>query len=151
MRAVLIALALAACAPPQQTETPMAEPAAPSSTATTSPDAALATLPTWETARAAGVDFRAVGQEPGWILDIYAQDRIVLIWDYGSNRIELPRAEPTYPQEGSARYDAQGDGHTLAVTVRRFPCQDGMSGEDYPATVEVIIDGRTLQGCGSSV
>jgi len=151
MRAVLIALALAACAPPQQAETPPAVTATPSSTATASPEAALATLPTWESARAAGVDFRAVGQEPGWILDIYTRDRIVLIWDYGSNRIELPRVEPTYPQEGSTRYDAQGDGHTLVIHVRRFPCQDAMSGQDYPATVEVIIDGRTLQGCGRSV
>jgi uncharacterized membrane protein len=108
-------------------------------------------MPSWDGARAAGVDFRAVGQEPGWMVDIHTQDRIALLLDYGQTLIQLPRSDPTYPVEGSTRYDVQGSGHTLAITIRRLPCQDVMSGEAYPATVEVVIDGRTLNGCGRSV
>jgi putative lipoprotein len=148
MRALVFAFTLTACAPAPSSEAPATPPTA---TATESAEAALAALPSWETARAQGVDFRAVGQEPGWILDIYTQGRIVLVWDYGENRIELPLPEPTYPQEGATRYETQGSGHMLVVTTRRFPCQDAMSGEAFPATVEVVIDGRTLLGCGRSV
>jgi uncharacterized membrane protein len=157
MRAALfLALALAACgpsAPPKEDAAPQA-PAptqAPTSTATTSVEETLAAMPSWETARAQGVDFRAVGQEPGWLLDIHTADRMVLVWDYGSNRLETPRGEPASPQEGATRYEGQSGGHTLIVTIRRTPCQDAMSGQPYPSTVEVVIDGRTLNGCGRSV
>lgn len=112
---------------------------------------ALAAMPSWGTARAAGVDFRAVGQEPGWMLDIFQTARINLIWDYGENHAEFPLSDPTYPQEGATHYAAQADGHTLAITIRRFPCTDSMSDERFPATVEVVIDGRTLNGCGRTV
>jgi uncharacterized membrane protein len=139
---------LAACgAEPAKQETPEAPEA---ESAANDTQAALASMPTWEAARAAGVDFRAIGQEPGWIIDVYAQDRIVALLDYGQSRLEFPRSEPTYPVEGSTRYETQANGHTLAITIRRFPCEDAMSGEPYPSTVEVVVDGRTLNGCGRS-
>lgn len=144
MRMLVLALALGACA--DRTIVSHPEPA-PGEVADVNAQAA----PTWERARAAGVDFRAIGQEPGWLLDIYTQDRIVLEWDYGEQRAEFPLTEPTYPLEGAARYETQSNGHMLAVIIRRFPCQDAMSGEAFPASVEVSIDGRTLQGCGRTV
>lgn len=138
MRAILIALALTACA-----QAPVLTPA---------PSPALpAGAPSWETARAAGVDFRAVGQEPGWLLDIYQSDRIVLEWNYAQDRAAFPLTEPQYPQEGVTRYETRANGHTLTITTRRFPCQDTMSGENFPATVEIVIDATTLRGCGRSV
>lgn len=142
MRALILAAALAACSQqPATTETP----------ATTGAAQALAEMPTWETARAAGVDFRAVGQEPGWIVDVYTEDRIVALLDYGQTRLEFPRPNPIAAAEGATRYDTQTNGHTLSITYRRFHCQDAMSGEAYPSAVEVVIDGRTLNGCGRSV
>lgn len=107
--------------------------------------------PTWQDARSAGVAFRGIGQEPGWLLDIYASDRIVLEWDYGEQRAAFPLPEPTYLVEGQTRYDVQGEGHDLSVLIRRFPCQDSMSGEAFPETVEITIDSRTLQGCGRTI
>lgn len=142
MRALILALALGACTAEtsKQTEAPPAPEAE-----------TVAQMPTWETARAAGVDFRAVGQEPGWIVDIYTQNRIVALLDYGETLIEFPLTTPTYPAEGATRFESQANGHTLAITYRRFPCEDAMSGEPYPSTVEIAIDGRTLSGCGRSV
>ncbi len=150
MRALILVAALAACSPQPvtQAEAPATTAAEPAATTTAS---ALEQMPTWETARAAGVDFRAVGQEPGWIVDIYTQDRIVALLDYGETRLEFPRTEPTYPAEGSTRYESQANGHTLSITYRRFPCEDTMSGQAYPSAVDVIVDGRTLSGCGRSV
>lgn len=137
MRALILALALAACAAPAPPEPTGGD--------------ALTAMPSWETARAAGVDFRAVGEEPGWMLDIYQQNRIFMLWDYGQASAAFPLTEPSYPQEGATRYESRASGHTLSVTIRRFPCQDTMSGEAFPATVEAVIDGRTLTGCGRSV
>jgi uncharacterized membrane protein len=107
-------------------------------------------MPAWEAARTQGVDFRAVGQEPGWIVDIYTQNRIVALLDYGETLIEFPRTNPTSPAEGATRYETQTDGHTLSITIQRAPCEDAMSGEAYPARVDLVIDGRTLNGCGRS-
>lgn len=155
MRALVLVLALGACSQPAtqpadapETETP---PQAPASTATESVESALAAMPSWETARAHGVDFRAVGQEPGWLLDIHTADRMVLVWDYGEHRLETARGEPAFPQEGVTRYEGRSGGHTLEVTIRRRPCHDGMSGQAYPARVDVVIDGRALNGCGRSL
>ena len=151
MRALMLALALAACAQPQPaaTEAPDAE-AATAETALTQ-EQALARMPAWDQARAAGVDFRAVGQEPGWMLDIYTETRMRLLWDYGERIADFPLTAPDTSQEGATRYETAQGGRRLTVVIRRAPCQDVMSGEPYPARVEVVIDGRTLQGCGKSV
>ncbi len=150
MRALVLIALLAACSQQTQTaETPATETAAPAEPLST--QGALAQMPQWDAARAAGVDFRGAGQEPGWMLDIYGEGQIVLLWNYGENLQRFPPTNITFPQEGAQRYEAQADGHTIAITIRRFPCEDAMSGEAYPSTVEVVIDGATLNGCGRSV
>jgi len=149
MRALILVLALAACSQqaPAPTEAPSAETPAIVPTAVDN----IARMPAWGEARANGVDFRGVGQEPGWMIDVYQQNRILLLLDYGDSLTEFPLPTPTYPVEGATRYETQADGKSLVVTIRRFPCQDAMSGEAFPSTVEIVIDGRTLNGCGRSV
>ncbi len=153
MRALVLVFALAACAPAaeQPADTPPAQTQEQAVAQPQSVEANLAAMPNWEDARAAGVDFRAVGQEPGWLLDIHRERRIVLLADYGESLTEFPLTPPLSPQEGATRYETQTQGKTLVITIRRAPCQDAMSGEAYPSTVEVAIDGRTLSGCGRSV
>ncbi|MBY0566231.1 MAG: hypothetical protein K2P70_02885 [Hyphomonadaceae bacterium] len=153
MRALILALALAACsqqAPPSTGDADTPTAAQTPATEATAVDN-LAQMPQWGEARAAGVDFRAVGQEPGWLLDVYTAGSIKFVWDYGENYAEFSGVTPTYPQEGATRYEASSDGVSLVVTIRRFPCQDAMSGEAFPSTVEVVVDGRALNGCGRSV
>lgn len=156
MRVLLIALTLVACAPGDTAKDNAEQDAATTAEAGVTAEAssveqALASMPPWPNARAAGVDFRAVGQEPGWILDIYRENTIRLLWDYGEHVASFPLTPPTFPAEGATRYTTQAGGRTLAITIRRAPCQDAMSGEAYPSTVEVVIDRRTLTGCGRSV
>lgn len=148
MRALILALALAACA--QEARTP-ADQAPAAEAQVSDPQANMAAMPPWGEARAAGVDFRGVGQEPGWMIDIYEQNRIVLLLDYGATLSRFPLPAPSYPQEGATRYETQANGETLVVTIRRFPCQDSMSGEAFPSTVEISIGERELSGCGRSV
>jgi uncharacterized membrane protein len=157
MRALVFAFLLAACSQPADPPTanaPAAEPPAQEAAAPRAPQTpqeALAAMPSWETARAAGVDFRAVGQEPGWLMDIYTRGIIKLSWDYGERYSEFGVGAATQPQEGVQRYEVNSDGVALIVTIRRAPCNDAMSGAPYPSTVEIVVDGRTLSGCGRSV
>jgi putative lipoprotein len=97
--------------------------------------------------RARGVDFRAIGQEPGWMLDMFA-DRIELSYDYGDHEITAPRPQPVLPAWQGEIYEIPS--HRITITIRRTPCQDAMSGETFPAQVTVVVNARTLQGCGRS-
>jgi heat shock protein HslJ len=90
--------------------------------------------------------FKAMGNEPGWTLDI-GGTRLILSADYGATKADmaLPAAVRI---EGGRRYEARSDAHTLVVTILDRTCADTMTGMPRPATVEVSIDGRTLKGCG---
>ena len=48
----------------------------------------------WLAARESGVDFRALGNEPGWILDIYEGERFDLRYRYGERTAVLPFTSP---------------------------------------------------------
>jgi uncharacterized membrane protein len=102
----------------------------------------------WERARLDGVDFRAVGNEPGWYLEIHEQSRVVLVSDYGTARVEMPLPEPGVKIKGdTTRWDA-GE---LRVEAMRRPCTDTMSGERFPSQVTVYREGRILRGCGRAL
>lgn len=101
----------------------------------------------WEEARRRGIDFRATGNEPGWILELDGQRRLTLVTDYGQRRIQahVPAADPRLEW---ATYRSSSANHDLTVTVQRHPCRDSMSGQQFPASVSVTLDGVTYQGCG---
>jgi putative lipoprotein len=102
----------------------------------------------WEKAKLDGADFRAVGNEPGWNLEIQLQTRIVLVADYGASRVELPLPQPTVDQDARiTRWDA-GE---LVLEVIGRPCTDTMSGERFESEVTVIWRGQILRGCGRAL
>lgn len=102
----------------------------------------------WEAAKLDGVDFRAVGNEPPWVLEIRMQSRIVLITEYGGRRDEfvLPLVQEDKPTRTS-RWDAG----PLQVIITAHPCHDSMSGEPFESQVKLIWAGKTLDGCGRSL
>ena len=102
----------------------------------------------WEAAMMLGIDFRAVGQEPGWILDLDEGHWLRYVGDYGTVTLfdEAPNAE-TAP-DGGITYRLRDGGRELLVTIRELPCQDVMSGESYSHTVAIRLDERELRGCG---
>jgi uncharacterized membrane protein len=102
----------------------------------------------WEKAKLDGADFRAVGNEPGWNLEILEGARIVLIADYGASRVERPLPQPMVDQQArTTRWDA-GE---LIVEVIGRPCRDSMSGESFEATVVVTWGEQILRGCGRAL
>jgi len=106
----------------------------------------------WEDAKFRGVDFRAVGNEPGWNLEIIMSERIVFIGDYGQERYAFITAASSIDQQTrTTAYTAQNDRNELSVTIVGRRCRDTMSDEVFETTVTVILDGKTYQGCGKAL
>jgi uncharacterized membrane protein/membrane-bound inhibitor of C-type lysozyme len=102
----------------------------------------------WVDARARGALFRGVGQEPGWHLEIHPE-RMVLVYRYGERRAVAPNPGSTVdPDQPVRRWQATTEAHTLEVTVEDRACTDVMSGDFYPSTVVVRLDGVKYSGCG---
>jgi len=101
----------------------------------------------WEEARRRGVQFRAVGQEPGWYLEIQDERQILFVAAYGSQRVLLP-TPASILEEGLEIYEVADERHQLRVTITQQHCMDSMSGEDFDNSVSVELDGDRFQGCG---
>lgn len=104
----------------------------------------------WDEARRQGIDFRGIGQEPGWLLEIREEESIRFAYDYAQREVTMPYVEPV-SHDGATLYATSANGQELLVTVRNEPCQDVMSGERFEAKVQVQLDSTTYNGCGRSL
>jgi membrane-bound inhibitor of C-type lysozyme len=106
----------------------------------------------WEDAKLRGVDFRAIGNEPGWNLEIMMSDKIVFVGNYGQNRYEFITTGPSTDQQTRTTvYKVQNDKHEMSVIIIGRRCRDTMSGEAFETTVTVILDGKQYRGCGKAL
>jgi putative lipoprotein len=104
-----------------------------------------------EDARARGVEFRATGNEPGWMFELLP-DRLVFVDAYGARRITTPRpARQSGSPSGGDVYLAVTESHRLTLRIRPTPCVDTMSGDRHGSTVEVELDGTRYRGCGDAL
>jgi putative lipoprotein len=111
-----------------------------------------ASLSPWEKAKRQGIDFRAVGNEPGWMIEIRDNDVMVFTGDYGEVQITAPVKEAEInPQTGDLIYLAQTEILNLTVTIEETPFTDTMSGEVFPRTVTVNVNGQEYQGGGQEL
>jgi uncharacterized membrane protein/membrane-bound inhibitor of C-type lysozyme len=101
----------------------------------------------WTHARLRGVTFRAVGQEPGWVLDIGPDHVLNLITDYGERTLVMTADAPV-SSNGVTTYRAITSDHALTVVMQPASCVDVMSGETFRWSVRVVLDGIALTGCG---
>lgn len=104
----------------------------------------------WEDARRRGVEFRAVGNEPGWHMEVRGEQNLLFVGDYGSTRMMFTDLETTQDKE-QLHYLAEGEGNSINVTVTETFCTDTMKGEEFPYTVIVQLNGRGYQGCGRAL
>jgi putative lipoprotein len=103
----------------------------------------------WEHAKLSGVDFRATGNEPGWVLEISERTRIDLSYDYGASRIQANAAEPVDDQQAMrTTWEASVDDLQLRLEISAVACTDSMSGEQFESTVVIYLGDRQLNGCG---
>jgi uncharacterized membrane protein len=101
----------------------------------------------WAAACRRGVTFRAMGQEPGWLLEIGRDRHMLLSTDYGENRVEAMLDAPAR-QGQQLTYSVRTDAGPVTITIAEETCTDIMSGEAFPTAVTVTVAGRRLDGCG---
>lgn len=99
----------------------------------------------WEHAKLDGVDFRGIGNEPPWVLELREMSRIVLIAEYGQKRVERPLPNAVTDQ---ARKITRWDAGDLQIEISAEICHDGMSGESFGSRVVIHWQGQVLTGCG---
>jgi len=103
----------------------------------------------WHKAKLRGVAFRAIGQEPGWLLEITNGEEILLVTDYGKNKKSYPYIEPR--EDKTARKTVFQVNDNTSVLIEGNPCSDTMSGESFEVTVTVTQGEKTLKGCGRAL
>lgn len=102
----------------------------------------------WAKAKLQGVDFRALGNEPGWYLEIHEGERIVVVTDYGARWMEFAATAPERSPDGLVRYQGRAEGRQIRIEIESKPCTDSMSGEAFEASVRLWVDQQSYQGCG---
>ena len=106
----------------------------------------------WEAARLRGVSYRAIGQEPSWVLEIDREKGFLLVTDYGQNRQRFPDSEAeSDAQQRTGRYSPELDGERIEITITGASCHDSMSGEAFSSQVEIDWREQTLRGCGRAL
>ena len=106
----------------------------------------------WEHAKLNGVDFRALGNEPGWYMEISNRQDILLVTDNGQQTYRFTSAIiNSKPHERTTSYHAQSNGNSVEIVIKGIPCQDSMSGEAFSAAVTVFINNKRYMGCGKAL
>lgn len=101
----------------------------------------------WAEAWLRGVEFRAFGNEPGWILEISKSRGLRLQWNYGERQLEIP-VPPPGRQDELFVYASDTGENALRVEVMDRACRDSMKGEVHGYAVRVRVAGQELLGCG---
>lgn len=101
----------------------------------------------WNDALLRGVAFRAVGNEPGWFVEVDAGDAPALraTLDYGERSLAITPVR-TMPAGYSG---ATAAGEAVTLRIERRPCTDGMSGQAFEATARLQAGERAYTGCGA--
>jgi heat shock protein HslJ/uncharacterized membrane protein len=97
-------------------------------------------------------DFRAIGQEPGWQLEIRMGSEMRFTYDYGKGSAVTPAARAEIDANtGTRTFHAKAETNDVRVEIVPVGCEDSMSGKPFPATVTVTLNGRSFRGCGESL
>lgn len=103
----------------------------------------------WEAAKNEGVQFRAVGNEPGWLVEIRDDQRIKFVNDYGRLEIKAPVDDLWLGPVGEDKiYYVENDAVQFQVIIMKKPYQDTMSGEEFPYQVRVVFPNQSYVGGG---
>jgi len=106
----------------------------------------------WEAAKLRGVSYRAIGQEPAWVLEIDRDKGFLLVTDYGQNRQQFPYREAVSDAvQRTGSYSSELDGERIDITITGKSCHDSMSGEAFSSQVEIGWREQTLRGCGRAL
>jgi membrane-bound inhibitor of C-type lysozyme len=104
-----------------------------------------------EDARLRGVVYRALGNEPGWTLEVGPGDRLDWTTNYGADHHAFEGAVESAGSDGATRtFTASHGADAIKVTVTAEPCtDDGDVAYDHTAVIESA--GGTLRGCATKL
>ena len=105
---------------------------------------------TFERAKLNGVTFRAIGNEPGWILDIISEEEVMLHTNLGQDKTMF-KVVTTYKEKNVTEYKMKSENNTLFVRIENRVCKDTMVDRSYASTVYMNFDGHELRGCGKAL
>ena len=101
-----------------------------------------------EDARARGVVYRALGNEPGWVLEIGPANQLSWTTNFGQDRYDFEQAQAMATTDGANVYTAQNDAVSLKATIKAERCVDDGDVE-FDHVVTVDTGGQTYHGCGT--
>jgi uncharacterized membrane protein/membrane-bound inhibitor of C-type lysozyme len=105
----------------------------------------------WEEAKLRGVHYRAVGNEPGWALEI-AAGGVRFLYDYGASLVRFPPLEPEVDEAAKRTlYRGENDSRRIEIVIEGVPCRDPMSGESFETRARVALDEAIFEGCGRAL
>jgi heat shock protein HslJ len=94
-------------------------------------------------------DFRGLGQEPGWQIELRKGLEMRFSYDYGKGTAATPAPRPRVDAKtGTQTFHAKTGANDLRLDIVPVRCEDSMSGKPYPTTATVTLNGRTFRGCG---
>lgn len=99
--------------------------------------------------------FKAVGQEPGWSLELDPLGSFSFK-SYDGMDMNTPAVEGV-KTGNTTTYKASVELGEMIITLTEEKCNDSMSGKEYPFSVTVMIkrgsdkDFKTYKGCGAFV
>ncbi|KEQ12813.1 hypothetical protein GZ77_20375 [Endozoicomonas montiporae] len=102
----------------------------------------------WEDARYRGADFIAMGNEPGWKLELSRQGDMLYIGDYGTVSFRIATPKSSHANKSPLVFAAKDAEHSLWLSIEDKPCVDTMKGDRFDVSVSLVVDGRPLTGCG---
>ena len=135
---VLASLSVTSCSPQENVASPPA----------TFDESSITNV--WHQAKLRGVSFRAIGQEPGWLLEISTGIEIFLSTDYGQCKTHYQYTDPEVDVEERRTLYITGGGD-VEILIEGKDCKDTMSGEQFSVTVTVTIKEEQLAGCGRAL
>ncbi|MDX1637964.1 MAG: MliC family protein [Balneolaceae bacterium] len=101
----------------------------------------------WQDARLRGAHFRAMGNEPGWYLEIFP-DSIAYVLNYGDRVLSTGTPDPVvFPDKGITVYSPGDPDYDISIEIADKSCRVA-SGKELPSTVTLTIDGQLYRGCG---
>jgi len=101
----------------------------------------------WEKAKLSGVDFRAVGNEPGWVMEIKGQQANLRL-DYGKRIIDVELPAPSIDKDKKLSIFKSPE---FEISIEGQRCKDTMSGEAFEASVNIKINWKAYRGCGRAL
>jgi uncharacterized membrane protein len=135
--ACCLAIGLAACQPSTPTTADVGQPAVEQPAAS----------PASQDAEDRASGFRAVGNEPGWIVEVGTGEAPAMraTLDYGERILEVEHAQ----RAGDSYTGTTADGTDLKLDINRTSCQDDMSGETFEAGAVLTAGEQSYRGCGA--